>query len=94
MNAITMSKVKTLDVDTNALIRPLRELCGLTQEQFAARLGVTAVTVNRWENYRAKPMPLALQQVKSLLIEVNQSRNAAVQEAASLLLKQYFPKNF
>ena len=45
--------------DTNALVRSLRSLCGLTQEQFAAKLGVTLVTVNRWENYRAKPMPLA-----------------------------------
>jgi putative transcriptional regulator len=68
---LTMSKVKTLDVDANALIRPLRELCGLTQEQFAARLDVTIVTVNRRGNYR-----LALQQVKSLLMEVNQSKNA------------------
>ena len=32
--------------DTNALIRPLRSLCGLTQEQFAAKLGVALVTVN------------------------------------------------
>jgi putative transcriptional regulator len=68
LNAINYEQIKILDIDTNALIRPLRELCGLTQEQFAARLGVTVVTVSRWENYRAKPMPLALQQVKSLLI--------------------------
>ncbi|MBW4516406.1 MAG: helix-turn-helix domain-containing protein [Timaviella obliquedivisa GSE-PSE-MK23-08B] len=87
-----MSKVKTLDIDTNALIRPLRELCGLTQGQFAARLGVTVVTVNRWENYRAKPMPLALQQVKVLLIEMNQSENDTDQAIAHLLLEQYFPK--
>ena len=87
-----MSKVKTLDIDTNALIRPLRELCGLTQEKFAARLGVTVVTVNRWENYRAKPMPLALQQVKALLMKVNQSKNDANQVTARLLLKQYFPE--
>lgn len=89
-----MSKVKTLDIDTNALIRPLRELCGLTQEQFAARLGVTVVTVNRWENYRTKPMPLALRQVKALLMEVNQSENDTEQAIACLLLKQYFPEKF
>ena len=50
-----MSKAKPSSADTNVLICPLRTLCGLTQEQFAAKLGVTVVTVNRWENYRAKP---------------------------------------
>lgn len=91
--SLTMSNTKTRDIDTNALIRPLRELCRLTQEQFAARLGVTVVTVNRWENYRSKPMPLALQQVKALLMEMKQSEIDADQSAACLLLKQYFPKN-
>jgi putative transcriptional regulator len=36
------------------LVRELRERAGLTQEQFAARLGVTFPTINRWENGRAK----------------------------------------
>ncbi len=45
--SLTMSKAKARCVDTNALIRPLRSLCGLTQEQFAAKLAVTLVTVNR-----------------------------------------------
>ncbi|MDK2407795.1 helix-turn-helix transcriptional regulator [Aphanizomenon sp. PH219] len=34
------------------LIREFRLLTGLTQEQFAAYLGVTYGTVNRWENER------------------------------------------
>ncbi len=36
---------------------------GLTQEKFAARLGVTYPTVNRWENGRAHPSALAMKQI-------------------------------
>jgi len=49
------------------LVRELREITGLTQEKFAARLGVTFPTINRWENDRARPSPLALEKIKSLL---------------------------
>ena len=90
---LTMSNVEPRSVDMNALILPLRELCGLTQEQFAARLGVTVVTVNRWENYRTKPMPLALRQLQTLLIEISQSEIEARRACAHHLLAQYFPKN-
>jgi len=40
-------------------IRELRLKNGLTQEQFASEFGVTYSTVNRWENGRSKPSPLA-----------------------------------
>jgi len=36
------------------LVRELRKLTGLTQEKFAAKLGVTFPTINRWENDRAE----------------------------------------
>jgi transcriptional regulator with XRE-family HTH domain len=49
------------------LIRELREPTGLTQEKSAAKLGVTFPTINRWENDRAKPSPLALEKIESLL---------------------------
>jgi putative transcriptional regulator len=45
------------------LIRELRLLCGLTQEQFAAFLGVTCPTINRWENGRSNPSPLAVEKI-------------------------------
>ena len=54
-------------VDMPRLVRELRERTGLTQEKFAARLGVTFPTINRWENARARPSPLALQRIKDLL---------------------------
>ena len=53
--------------DIPRLIRELRQRTGLTQEKFAAKLGVTFPTINRWENGRAKPSPLAMQRVEELL---------------------------
>lgn len=53
--------------EAGKLIRELRLLIGLTQEQFAARLGVTYPTINRWENGRSKPSPLALEKIEAEL---------------------------
>ncbi|WP_028324410.1 helix-turn-helix domain-containing protein [Desulfatirhabdium butyrativorans] len=66
------------------LVRELRELTGLTQEKFAARLGVTFPTINRWENNRAKPSPLALEKIESLLHSLGDKGEA--------LHKTYFEK--
>jgi transcriptional regulator with XRE-family HTH domain len=49
------------------LIRELRLLTGLTQEQFAAQLGVTHSSISRWERGCSKPSPLALQKVEGML---------------------------
>lgn len=46
------------------LVKAIREAMGLTQEQFAAQFGVTVATVNRWENGRAVPQPLAMKNLK------------------------------
>jgi putative transcriptional regulator len=48
------------------LIRSLRQELGLTQEKFAAKVGVTFPTVNRWENNRAYPSPLALEKLETI----------------------------
>lgn len=66
------------------LIRELRARTGLTQEQFAAKLGVTFPTINRWENGRVWPSPLAQQQVRSLVRELEGDGgplNARLEEA-------------
>jgi len=59
----------TLNVhaDIPGLIRELRKQTGLTQEKFAAKLGVTFPTINRWENGRSKPSPLAMQRIIKML---------------------------
>ena len=53
--------------DIPRLLREVRRRTGLTQEKLAAKLGVAFPTLNRWENARAKPSPLALRQIDALL---------------------------
>lgn len=69
--------------DMPRLVRELRERTGLTQEKFAAKLGVTFPTINRWENGRAKPSPLALKQIEDLL--------RGLGERGKDLLLEFFP---
>jgi DNA-binding transcriptional regulator YiaG len=40
-----------------ALIRETRQLLRLSQTEFAAKLGVSFHSVNRWENGRNRPIP-------------------------------------
>jgi putative transcriptional regulator len=47
-------------------IADLRRRLNMTQEQFARELGVTVGTVNRWENGRFRPSPLAEKALKKL----------------------------
>lgn len=56
----------TTQPEIGILIRSLRQDLGLTQEKFAAKLGVTFPTVNRWENKHAKPSPLAMEKLEAL----------------------------
>ncbi len=48
----------------------LRKRLGMTQEQLARELGVTVGTVNRWENGRFRPSPLALRGLERLAEKV------------------------
>lgn len=59
--------------DISKMIREQRIALGLTQEQFAAKVGVTYSTVNRWENNKAKPSPLALRTINELQKELEQN---------------------
>ncbi|MEC4814520.1 MAG: helix-turn-helix transcriptional regulator [Scytonema sp. PMC 1069.18] len=58
--------------EVGELIRQLRHEQKLTQEQFAASLGVTCLTVNRWENARAQPSPLAMWRIETMLQELGE----------------------
>ena len=66
--------------DILRLIRELRERTGLTQEKFAAKLGVTFPTINRWENGRAKPSPLAMKQIEDLLRDLGKKGQDLLEE--------------
>lgn len=73
------------------LIRELRQSLKLTQEKFAAQLGVTFPTINRWENGHATPSPLALRQIDTLLNQLSESPDATLQECAHVMRRKYFP---
>jgi putative transcriptional regulator len=66
--------------DIPRLVRELRNRTGLTQEKFAAKLGVTFPTINRWENGRAKPSPLAMKQIENLLRDLREKGSDLLDE--------------
>lgn len=65
------------------LVRETRHDLGLTQEEFALKLGVSYQSVNRWENGRTKPLPIAVNLIKQIL-------HSRGNQGLALLLK-YFP---
>jgi len=54
-------------------IREVRQKTRLTQEQFAAQLGVVFSTLNRWENGRTIPSPLAMQKILQYAQQMGES---------------------
>lgn len=50
---------------TPSEIKQARLALGLTQQQFAVKLGVTVSTVSRWESGISKPSPLAVKAIQS-----------------------------
>lgn len=52
-------------VDREA-IKQLRHKLGLSQEGLARKLGVSVLTVRRWEKGTFKPSPLALRRIEEL----------------------------
>ncbi len=61
-----MTTGKTSGSSRSEMIKKLRTHLGLTQEQFAAKVGVTFSTVNRWEAGRSQPSPLAWREIERL----------------------------
>jgi transcriptional regulator with XRE-family HTH domain len=53
-------------VDVPDLVKKLRGIMGVTQEQFARELGITFSTVNSWENGKRDPQPYLLQRLLEL----------------------------
>ncbi|MBA3924107.1 MAG: helix-turn-helix transcriptional regulator [Nostocaceae cyanobacterium] len=59
---MTIKKPLVIDQpEVSKFISQLRLLTGLTQQQFAASLDVTAPTINHSENILAQPSPLAME---------------------------------
>ena len=68
------------DINIQELVRELRKRTGLSQEKFAAKLGVTFPTINRWENGRARPSPLAMQRIEDFLHNLGDDGKDLIQE--------------
>ena len=52
-----------IPIEVGSRIRALRARLGLTQLRFGELMGVTFVTVSRWENNQSRPMRLALEKI-------------------------------
>ena len=65
MSVTTTSTLATLIIN-------LRQRLGLSQEKFAARLGVSFQTVNRWERGRSRPSQLAINALRGQLLEMGE----------------------
>lgn len=75
---------KTTDLASiAALVCELRQRVGLSQEKFAAKLGVTFSTVSRWERQKAMPSPMAFDRMRELLEKMG--------DRGHDLLTKYFP---
>ncbi|MEH1864863.1 MAG: helix-turn-helix transcriptional regulator [Nostoc sp.] len=64
------------------LVRETRQYLKLSQVKLATMLGVSFHTVNRWENGRTRPSPLAMKQIEQLLYQMG--------EPGEALLTKYF----
>lgn len=54
------------NIDVPNLVKKIRGIKGLTQEEFARELGVTFATVNSWENDKRFPQPFLLKRLLEL----------------------------
>ena len=57
-------------MDAGDSVRRIRKDMGLTQIQFAERLGVSSITVHRWESGQSRPHRLALARLRELAGEL------------------------
>lgn len=64
-------------------IRLLRQTMGLTQQQFAGLLGVSFVTLNRWENGQTKPSTMGVAKLNELARERGSDMTSAAETEGS-----------
>ena len=89
-SSVSKQCVVLVQPEVSHLIRELRQLTQLTQVQLGESLGVAYETINRWENKRIQPSPLALRQIRTLVAELGQSSSIVVREGSKKLFAQYF----
>ena len=60
------------DPNIPKLVKELRERLGLTQEQFAQKVGVTYGSVNHWENGKRRPQPFLVRRLLEIKEELDE----------------------
>lgn len=71
------------------LIVELRALMGLTQEQFAAELGVTLSSISRWKRGISRLSPLAMQKVEEMLYKLGARGEELLEKYSPEYLRSY-----
>jgi predicted transcriptional regulator len=61
-------------------IRTARKTLGLSQAQFAKMLGVTNVTISRWEKGKFEPLQYHIKNIKRLLAENRPVESVSMQD--------------
>lgn len=89
--SLTLKRFRVEQPAIGNLIRELRQAMNLSQEKFAAALGMTFPSVNRWENGHATPSPLALKQIDALLNQLAESPDATLRASSQAIREKYFP---
>lgn len=73
-----LTQLLTSVIDSIMTVKEIREKLGLTQEKFASRLGISFVTVSRWEKGKASPSPLAQEKLSRLENQINKENRVII----------------
>ena len=76
--------ISRLPPDWSRRIKNVREVRGLTQIRFAELVGVSFVTVNRWENHQSRPNNIAWQRILEIEADLHSGECQAARSAAPL----------
>ena len=64
--ATPISSAEPFPENADRAVQGIRKRLGLTQRQFAERLGVTLLTVHRWEAGKSQPQRMAMERLREL----------------------------
>ena len=78
--------------DHAGIIREVRTRLGLTQEKFAARLGVTLPTINRWESGKKAPSFSLKEKFKPIPLDNKSTDITSLNSFSDKLIILYFFK--
>ena len=77
-------------LDLPARVRRLRRDLNLTQEQFGERIGVSVITIHRWETGQSRPRRLAIARLQEM--EADHARRVARSQAEKRHSSRSFPR--